>query len=428
MLNFLETKNVGPIKRLSVSFAKRLNVLTGDNGLGKTFFLDTVWYAMTRKWPAEVNQNLFSGLVGRPQDPTSESFIRFNLTTEHDNHVDYKATFDRAEQGWGGRVGRPYNAGLVIYALADGSFCVWDPARNYWKNGATADIQKRRPAFVFSSREIWEGQKDGDKSVCNGLLADMLKWQDQKGSEFRILENLLLNLSPPDFSLKVSTPTRLSVDDVRDIPTIAMPYGNVPVLHASAGIRRILALAYCLTWAYSEHCKASQLRGVPTASQVTFLMDEVEAHLHPRWQKKVLNSILAAIGEMYGEGADVQVIASTHSALVMTSLEDIFDKSLDKWFDFDSVDGGIINFEERSFEKMGSSDSWLTSEAFDLTSPRSPESEALLKKMNEALREDSGANPEYIRGLYNKLLLKLSPLDEDLFVIHRICKKKGFIE
>jgi predicted ATPase len=108
MLNFLETTNVGPIKRLSVSFAKRLNVLTGDNGLGKTFFLDTVWYAMTRKWPAEVNQNLFSGLVGRPQDPTSESFIRFNLTTEHDNHVDYKATFDRAEQGWVGQVGRPY--------------------------------------------------------------------------------------------------------------------------------------------------------------------------------------------------------------------------------------------------------------------------------------------------------------------------------
>lgn len=170
MLNFLETTNVGPIKRLSVSFAKRLNVLTGDNGLGKTFFLDTVWYAMTRKWPAEVNQNLFSGLVGRPQDPTSESFIRFNLTTEHDNHVDYKATFDRAEQGWVGQVGRPYNAGLVIYALADGSFCVWDPARNYWKKGATADIQERRPAFVFSSREIWEGQKDGDKSVCNGLL------------------------------------------------------------------------------------------------------------------------------------------------------------------------------------------------------------------------------------------------------------------
>ena len=157
-------------------------------------------------------------------------------------------------------------------------------------------------------------------------------------------------------------------------------------------------------------------------------MDEVEAHLHPRWQKKVLNSILAAIGEMYGEGADVQVIASTHSALVMTSLEDTFDKTLDKWFDFDSVDGGAISFEERPFEKMGSSDSWLTSEAFDLASPRSPESEALLNEMNDALRENSGATPERIRNIYNELLQKLSPLDEDLFVIRHICKKKGFIE
>jgi hypothetical protein len=77
---------------------------------------------------------------------------------------------------------------------------------------------------------------------------------------------------------------------------------------------------------------------------------------------------------------------------------------------------------------MGSSDSWLTSEAFDLASSRSPESEALLKKMNDALREDSGVTPEQIRNIYNELLQKLSPLDEDLFVIRHICKKKGFIE
>lgn len=428
MLNSLDTENVGPIARLSVGFSKRLNVLTGDNGLGKTFFLDTVWYAMTRKWPAEINQNLFSGLIGRPQNPTLESSIRFALTTESGNVVKYTASFDREEQGWIGQVGRPYNAGLVIYALADGSFCVWDPARNYWKKGASADIQERRPAFVFSSREIWYGQKDGDKSICNGLLADILKWQNQKGMELEILEKLLESMSPPDFKLRLSAPTRLSVDDVRDIPTISMPYGDVPVLHASAGIRRILALAYCLAWAYSEHRKASELRGVTTTSQVTFLMDEVEAHLHPRWQKKVLNSILGAIENMYGSGAEVQVIASTHSPLVMTALEDVFDSSRDKWFDLDSIEGGVIEFSERPFVKKGASDSWLTSEAFDLESSRSPESEALLKEMNNALREDSGCSPEYVRELYVKLSARLSPLDDDLFVIRRICKKKGFIE
>jgi hypothetical protein len=63
-----------------------------------------------------------------------------------------------------------------------------------------------------------------------------------------------------------------------------------------------------------------------------------------------------------------------------------------------------------------------------LTSSRSPESEALLNEMSEALREDSGVSPERIRAIYNELLQKLSPLDEDLIVIRHICKKKGFIE
>lgn len=54
-----------------------------------------------------------------------------------------------------------------------------------------------------------------------------------------------------------------------------------------------------------------------------------------------------------------------------------------------------------------------------------PESEALLKKIYEALRENSGVTPERIRGLYANLSKKLSPLDEDLFVIRRSCKKKA---
>ena len=38
-----------------MELAPRLNVITGDNGLGKSFLLDVIWWALTRKWPQEVS-------------------------------------------------------------------------------------------------------------------------------------------------------------------------------------------------------------------------------------------------------------------------------------------------------------------------------------------------------------------------------------
>jgi DNA repair ATPase RecN len=40
MLKQLTTKWVGPAAQLEVNFGPRLNLFTGDNGLGKSFLLD----------------------------------------------------------------------------------------------------------------------------------------------------------------------------------------------------------------------------------------------------------------------------------------------------------------------------------------------------------------------------------------------------
>ena len=46
-------------------------------------------------------------------------------------------------------------------------------------------------------------------------------------------------------------------------------------------MKRIIGLAYLLVWAWQEHVKASELLARPPARQMIFLVDEVEAHLHP---------------------------------------------------------------------------------------------------------------------------------------------------
>src|ERR1700729_322187 len=50
MLRSLHMKDVGPAARFDLDLAPRLNVLTGDNGLGKSFVLDVAWWALTGTW------------------------------------------------------------------------------------------------------------------------------------------------------------------------------------------------------------------------------------------------------------------------------------------------------------------------------------------------------------------------------------------
>lgn len=50
MLERLELNDVGPAPHLEIDLAPRLNLITGDNGLGKTFLLDVAWWALTRTW------------------------------------------------------------------------------------------------------------------------------------------------------------------------------------------------------------------------------------------------------------------------------------------------------------------------------------------------------------------------------------------
>lgn len=417
MLQRLEIINVGPAKHFTLELGSRLNVFTGDNGLGKSFLLDIAWWAVTRKWPAEVNKNLPVGLMARPAVATNEAKIDFTFMAKSTTDS-YVSEFDREKQAWTGRPGRPGNPGLVLYAQMDGSFAVWDPARNYWRNTGDMDVQDRPPAYVFSPREVWNGLVDEERGLlCNGLIADWAGWQKEKGAVFRTLRAVIKALSPSnDEPLEPGELTKIGLDDPRDIPTLKMPYGeSVPVLHASAGIRRIIALAYLLVWSWQEHVRVSALTGKQKTSQVIFLIDEIEAHLHPKWQRTIIKALLAVVGKLT-DTTDVQLLASTHSPLVLASLEPMFDAQKDAWFDLDLLvdnegHSAKVELERRQYVRQGDASNWLTSKAFDLDSARSEEAERVLNKASVALsNEDFDAEAaKYLDAELHKVLGETDP-------------------
>ena len=429
MLQNLELTNVGPAQKMRLDFGERLNLITGDNGLGKSFLLDIAWWALTRKWPAEVNPRLTAGKMALPSGTADASIdLSFSGKIRNDS---FTSRFDRREQAWSVRRGRPANPGMVLYAMSDGSFSVWDSARNYRPEKRGSEGFDRPPAYVFSPNEIWDGLPGTEgKWHCNGLIRDWASWQKEDGASFRSLRSVMDALSNSSDQVERIIPgelTRISLDDVRDMPTIRMPYRqDVAVAHASAGIRRIMALAYALVWTWEEHSQASKLLGEDTADQVVFLVDEIEAHLHPKWQFGIVPSLLSVMNALT-RNAQVQVITATHSPMIMASIEPIFDPKKDSWFDLDYAgDGnGEVKLSHRDFERHGDISNWLTSEAFDLPSPRTPEFADLLAKAGDLIK-DPNATIDAIRGMHERLVLALNPRDTFLYRWRAICEKKGW--
>jgi hypothetical protein len=137
MLESLHLKNVGPAPQMDIDFAPRLNLITGDNGLGKSFLLDVAWWALTRTWAC--------GLVTPSNPPTTVNpAIAYSYGSASGKRFTRTSVFDPAKEEWQSRQGRPPIPGLVMYAQVDGSFSVWDPARNSWK-----DDQPARPSAFF---------------------------------------------------------------------------------------------------------------------------------------------------------------------------------------------------------------------------------------------------------------------------------------
>lgn len=362
---------------MEVALRSRVNFLAGDNGLGKSFLLDAAWWALTRTWAR-------GPLL--PQPGRANPQIEFQYTKVTPGPYVQTSDFDREQELWPTARGRPPIPGLVVYAQVDGGFSVWDPARNYWK-----DQDPKRPAsYCFAPEEVWDGMpKDTTPKQCNGLLTDWAAWQLEDGEAFSQLSRVLEDLAPsPSEPLRPGPLRKISLDDARRHPTLETPYGQpVALIHASAGIRRIASLAYLLVWSWQEHLASAELRGTTPAREIVFLIDEIEAHLHPQWQRRIVPALLGVMEALTGDDdVPVQLLAATHSPLVLASVESQFDSQRDAIWELGLQEGNVV-LEEFPWSRRGDANAWLTSSVFDLKEARSLEAEEALEAARALLRE-----------------------------------------
>ncbi|MDB9452465.1 AAA family ATPase [Dolichospermum circinale] len=410
-LTYLEIQGVGAAKKLCFEPAERLSLITGDNGLGKTFLLECAWWALTGQW---------ANLPAYPTQTASEDepVITFKISGDSESDTE-SISYDWQLQRWNEIKNRSTIPGLLIYARVDGSFAVWDTAKQYLSTSSRIrNIDKKPLPFVFTKDELWNGQKDENgNTFINGLLQDWIQWQSRPDKyPFDTLVKVLERLSPPEQGdlgiLKPGEPVRLPYD-AREIPTIEHPYGTVPIIHASAGVQRIITMAYLIVWAYEEHKIQSKLIRREPQKRMVILVDELEAHLHPQWQRAILPALLDVRDDLASD-LQVQIMVATHSPLVMASVEPRFDQRVDKLFSLELVNsdlfGNEVQIEELPFIRQGVVDSWLMSDVFKLRHARSLEAEKAIEAA-KVLQLSDNPNSEDVARVSNDLARYLSEDD-----------------
>lgn len=417
VLQLLEISEIGPASYFRYKPAPRLNIITGDNSLGKTFLFECIWWALTGEWTERV-MNPRSNVSKKTPN------LSFSVAGSCGRIQQFKSNYDWSKQQWIAPKDRATEAGVVIYVRYDGSFAVWDSTRR--------DFDKERDTstqLILTRDRLWNGlaTPDSQSWLCNGLIRDWVSWQlsgTRYENRWQALLSCLKSLSPSDESIKPGEPMRLSIIDEREVPTLHMPYGLVPIIHASAGLQRAIALAYVLVWTWFRHTENSELLRRDPQNRVVLMIDEVEAHLHPRWQRVIIPALMAAVKEL-SLSLHPQIHVATHSPMVMASTEVIFDELQDNFHHL-RLDGNKVVLEELPFIKRGRADLWLMSEAFGLEMPRSmPGEEAIKDAKNLQFKENPSS--QQVQAVHERLVRFLAQ-DDDFWPRWRFFAKQHGVQ
>ena len=200
-------------------------------------------------------------------------------------------------------------------------------------------------------------------------------------------------------AIKLYGPTPPGSDNRKTGVQVVTPYGEVPFEALSLGYQTMTAWTVDLAWRLTQHYPdANDVLQMPAI----VLIDELDLHLHPCWQREIRDIISDAFPR-------IQFIATAHSPLLAQS-----------YLDLNLVvvrqEGGQAII-ERDSDVVGTwrIDEVVTSALYEIESVYSPEIERKLKKRTELLqkRRLTPENKKLLDEL-NKLASALVPaIDTD---------------
>jgi len=342
-LKRIRLDNIGPFNNLELELDQHWNILLGDNGVGKSTIIKAIAL----------------GICGRDAQPYADRLIKVGKTsgmiiletTDGNEYVtELLRTSRKGEAEIKSKPGRPLEAeGWLAIGFPPLRTVSWERSK-----GPQLEEGRRRPTsddLLPLVKDDLEPRLDTLKQWIINLDYRIKDERNRKGEDKRY-EKLLQELFQIiDCLTKVMTIQFKEVElDTNQVKVITDD-GEVPIEAVSQGTASLIGwIGTLLKRLYEIYGQEEE----PRKQYALVLMDEIDAHMHPKWQQ----SLVPSLTELF---PNVQFIATTHSPLIVGGMptEQVFRFARDE-------NGKVIQLEIESDMTMGRTDQILTASLFGL--------------------------------------------------------------
>ncbi len=415
-------------------------LLLGDNGVGKTTLLQCLGWM--RPVPAfeppkendpdtkEKDPDTIEPALDYQENPVLDSLLRLEAKVQ----LDLKATLS-VGQGLGMRQRRGVQRIKTNVRMVgeDGKLQKRVPTKNRFPNRLDMTLLNF-PIFAYDAARYM-----GSSNLDNADLSDPLASLFSGSTELYDAEEILLDLDylaaksgkprdeerlqrikqilaailPDIQDIEILGPKVLGYPDEPSGVRFRTPYGPVPLSGLSLGYQTTLAWTIDLASRLYERYPDSLN---PLSEAAIVLIDEIDLHLHPRWQLQIMDHLTHYFPK-------TQFIATAHSPLVVQAAANANLAVLNR------IDGQVVIQNRPQFVKAWRVDQILTSDLFDIPA-RSKEIESLIADRHRLLAKGTALDAseekclkELDKKLENLPTAEIQEDQADMDLIRRMAAK-----
>jgi energy-coupling factor transporter ATP-binding protein EcfA2 len=227
------------------------------------------------------------------------------------------------------------------------------------------------------------------------------------------VKQILIDLLPDVEEIRFTIPTKKNLKSTIEFKT---PFGWITIHQLSLGYKAMVSWLVDLTARLFERYPDSDN---PLAEPAIVLVDEIDLHLHPKWQRKIFDYL----SEKFPQ---TQFIVTAHSPLVVQSApKDANIVVLRREGDHVVIDNDVKSVRNWRLDQI------LSSDLFGIESARDPETEKWLQERTTLLQKKSLSPAEKARldDLNNKAAnLPTADTPEDIEAMEIIRKAADYLK